>query len=65
MKLSVDSAKCAGHAMCYWESQELFDLDDDGKAFVVPGQEEVAPELQQAAREAVNGCPERAIEITE
>lgn len=63
MKIYVDAKKCTGHAMCYWTSQELFDLDEDGRAFVVPGLEDVAPELQDAARESVGGCPEGAIWI--
>ncbi|HEY1974550.1 MAG TPA: ferredoxin [Pseudonocardia sp.] len=63
MRVHVDARKCTGHAMCLWASQDLFDLDDDGHAFVRPGHELVIAEHQAAAREAVEGCPEGAVWI--
>jgi ferredoxin len=38
---------------------EIFSLSDDGYAVADP--EDVPPELQDSAREAVANCPERAI----
>jgi ferredoxin len=63
MRISIDAARCTGHGRCWDTAPELFDVDDDGRGVVI--REEVAPELQEKARLAVVGCPERAIDVTE
>lgn len=45
--------------MCLTLCPEVFELNDDGWAVASP--DEVPAELESAAREAVENCPERAI----
>ena len=59
MKVTVDEDRCAGHGMCVTLCPEEFELTDDG--WSVAKLEEVPPELESAAREAIEHCPERAI----
>lgn len=59
MRVVVDEDRCAGHGMCLTLCPEVFDLTDDGWAVADP--EEVPAEHQDAAREAIQNCPERAI----
>jgi ferredoxin len=64
MRIEVDLGLCEGHGLCYFESSELFDLrDEDGKAVVLV--DEVPVGLEQAARNSVQVCPERAIRVVE
>ncbi len=59
MRVTVDEDRCAGHGMCLTLCPEVFDLTDDGWAVADP--EEVPAEHEEAAREAIDNCPERAI----
>ena len=45
--------------MCLTMCPEVFDLNEDGWAVADP--EEVPPELESSARDAIANCPERAI----
>jgi ferredoxin len=59
MELAIDPARCTGNGRCYMVSQELFDLDDDGRGLVLvatPGTE-YADDIALA----IQSCPERAI----
>jgi ferredoxin len=64
MRVHVDQEKCQGHNRCVALAPDLFEVDDYGTAWargagVVPqGQEE-------AARLALDNCPEYAITITD
>lgn len=64
MHISVDSAKCTGHAQCNAAAPAVYSLDDDGCSSV-GRQKAVAPELEADARLGAANCPERAIIITE
>ncbi|MGE0216064.1 ferredoxin [Mycolicibacterium sp.] len=59
MRVIVDEDRCAGHGMCLTLCPEVFTLADDGWAVADP--ETVPPGLEDAAREAIANCPERAI----
>ncbi len=59
MKVTVDDQRCRGHGMCLTLCPEVFDLTDDGYAVADP--EEVPAGLEDAAREAIENCPEQAI----
>jgi ferredoxin len=59
MRLTIDEEKCEGHARCVARASELFDVDDEGKSFVL--RDAIPKDLQDAARSAVDACPERAI----
>jgi ferredoxin len=62
MRVVIDPDGCQGHARCQMSAPELFQLnDDDGHAFVVA--DPVPAELEDKARRAAIGCPERAIVI--
>jgi ferredoxin len=61
MKASVDPDLCQGHARCWDICPEVFDLDDEGLAFVADP--EVPPALEDKARQAARNCPERAITV--
>ncbi|CAJ1500538.1 ferredoxin [[Mycobacterium] burgundiense] len=64
MKLSVDSARCQGHTVCYMVAPDLFKLSEiDGHASAAV--DEVPEELLHVAQMAVEGCPEQAISLDE
>jgi ferredoxin len=63
MKLHVDRDMCQGHSRCYATYPDLFDIDDEGTAFVVV--ENLPPEWEDRAHNAIANCPERAIHIVE
>jgi ferredoxin len=63
VKISVDAGLCQGHGLCTVCAPEVFDIGDDGHAGVVV--DEVPPDLGDAARNAAQTCPERAITISE
>jgi ferredoxin len=63
MRIRVNPDKCQGHSRCIGLAPDLFDVDDYGLSSV---KVDVVPEhLEQAARLAVDNCPEYAIEIVE
>jgi ferredoxin len=59
MRVAVDEDRCAGHGMCLTLCPEVFELNDDGWAVADP--DEVPAEFEDAAREAIDNCPEKAI----
>jgi ferredoxin len=63
-RVSVDPARCQGHARCVTFAPDVFDVDDEGYAFVL-GDRGVFAELPPDVRMAVANCPERAILVTE
>lgn len=63
MKLHVDSEMCQGHSRCYAAYPELFDIDDEGTAFVT--MEDIPSRWEDRAHNAIANCPERAIHILE
>ncbi len=62
MKVAVDPDACQGHARCWDICPEVFELDEEGHAFIATP--EVPAALEAKAREAMNNCPERAITLT-
>jgi ferredoxin len=63
MKMRVTD-RCQGHMMCVLAQADLFRIDDEiGNAHVI--HDEVPAGREDAARLAVEACPERAIEIVE
>ncbi|MCW2654609.1 MAG: ferredoxin [Mycobacterium sp.] len=59
MKVNVDDQRCRGHGICITLCPEVFTLTDDG--YAVAEKHEVPAELEAAAREAIDCCPENAI----
>jgi ferredoxin len=62
MRVTVDEDRCAGHGMCLTLCPEVFEMSDDGWAVADPG--EIPSDYEDAAREAIDNCPERAISET-
>ncbi|MEV7379583.1 ferredoxin [Streptomyces lydicus] len=63
MRISIDAEKCEGHARCVARASELFDVDDEGRSFLLA--DPVPPGLESAARNGIDACPERAITVVE
>ncbi len=62
MRISIDAARCQGHALCVmFGPAGVFSLDDYGHATVVDP--DVPPGLEASVREAAARCPERAIQL--
>lgn len=62
-RVSVDQTLCQGHARCFGLSPEVFGLDEDGRALVLPDADLVAEAY--VVRRAAANCPEYAIVIEE
>ncbi|MEE6136122.1 ferredoxin [Mycobacterium sp. 050128] len=61
MRVHVDRDMCQGHSRCLATYPELFDIDDEGTAFVVV--ENIPPEWEDRVHNAIANCPERAIHV--
>ncbi|MER5221041.1 ferredoxin [Streptomyces flaveus] len=60
--VTVDSTRCQGHARCFAFAPDVFDIDDEGYAFVPEDKSRIA-EVAEDVQHAVVNCPERAILI--
>ncbi|MFE2429309.1 ferredoxin [Streptomyces sp. NPDC059373] len=63
LRVAIDAEKCEGHARCVARAAGLFDVDDEGLSFVLA--DPVPAGQEDAVRNAVDACPERAITVTE
>ncbi len=61
MKVAVDQDLCIGCGVCPSVAPSMFDMNDDGKAFVLV--DEVPAGEEDLAEEAVDSCPVAAITI--
>lgn len=61
--VAINDDQCRGHGRCALISSDVFDLDDNGQGRVLL--ESVPPELVGEVREAVMGCPEDAINLSD
>lgn len=61
MRVSVDPTKCLAHGLCADLCPSIFVLDEWGYATTSEADGSVEPDSVDAAREAIDGCPERAI----
>jgi ferredoxin len=62
MKISVDSSRCQGHALCAAVDEDLFPLDDQGYSSLGEPRE-VPAGSEENARLGVAACPERALTL--
>jgi ferredoxin len=62
--VTVEGARCQGHARCLAFAPDVFDFDDEGYAFV-PDRQSRFTELTPEVEKAVANCPERAILVTD
>ena len=58
--VTVDPARCQGHARCLTFAPDVFEFDDEGYSFV-PERNSRHAQLIEGLRMAVASCPERAI----
>lgn len=63
MRVNADLDECEGNAVCAGIAPEVFEVDDDEKVHILVPQPPA--ELQDRVRKAVDGCPKRALFITE
>jgi ferredoxin len=64
MKIVFDEGACQGHGLCAMTAPDLFDLaEEDGHAIVKFAK--VPTQLEEMARRAVDGCPERALSLAD
>jgi ferredoxin len=61
VRISVDSERCTGHALCKAAAPHVFVLDDLG--FNVTPAGEVPAEFADEARRGALSCPESAITV--
>lgn len=60
MKATVDHDLCIGCGICASMCPEVFEMGDDGLAYVIA---EVTSELEAGAQEAAAACPTDAITV--
>ncbi len=60
MEIHIDRAKCAGHAICTILAPDVFEMDDHGKAVVLPT---AAHASDAEIRDAADACPALAIKM--
>jgi ferredoxin len=58
-RIEIDREKCMGSGNCGFWAPGVFDLDEDGIAYVVDPE----GEPEEKIRLAVEGCPTQAISI--
>lgn len=63
MKAYVDKDTCIGCGLCPSICEEVFQMQDDGKAHVIVEDEEVPKEAEDLAKEAESSCPVAAIKV--
>lgn len=63
VRLTVHTDLCTGHGRCYTLAPELLDCDDEGYVTLRGRTIEVPDGQLTAARDAVAGCPEQAVEL--
>ena len=61
VRVRIDTHACQGHSRCALNFPEIFDVDDDAKAFVLV--DNVGPEWAEKVQIAIANCPERAISL--
>jgi ferredoxin len=65
MRIAVNEHLCSGHGRCYTLAAELLSSDDEGFVTLRGSSMEVPPELEHAARRAMDACPEDAITLSD
>jgi ferredoxin len=63
MKVVVDRELCQGHSQCEHSAPEVFEVRDDGLAYVL--REPDGPELLAKTRDASLRCPVDAISFVD
>jgi ferredoxin len=61
VRVVIDTGRCLGNALCVAAAPEVFDVDDEGTAFLL--QDEPTAELADRVELAVRRCPTGALSI--
>lgn len=61
MKVEVDFNLCESNALCMQTLPEVFEVRDDDFLYLLT--DEIRPDQEEAAREAVRLCPRQAITL--
>jgi ferredoxin len=61
MRVTVDRQRCKGYTICNEMAPMLFEIDENGLAYVA---DNPPAELHELALKAQRMCPERAIAVT-
>ncbi len=64
-KVWVDQDACISDEICASMFPEIFEMDEDNKARVIEGKEELEGEELENAKEAADTCPVAAIHVEE
>jgi ferredoxin len=62
VRAEVDVNLCQGHGQCAESAPEVFEVRDDGLAYVLV--DEIPADQEQNVRDAVGRCPVEAILLT-
>jgi ferredoxin len=65
MKMTVNAERCMGHGRCYSVAPDLLTYDDEGFVTIRGIVIDVPEDQIEAAKEAVESCPEQAPMILE
>ena len=65
MRITVNGSLCSGQGRCYTRSPELLQADEEGFVSIRGTSMEVPAGLEDAARRAMNVCPEDAITVSD
>jgi ferredoxin len=63
VRIRIDPEACEGHARCFFLAPDLFDISDEGLAYLTPLGAEGRPEHRELAHRAAMNCPETAIVV--
>ncbi len=66
MRMKLDPTSCTGHGLCEEMLPEAVELDEWGYPILAgrqPTEAEIAPDLEWAAKMAVDYCPRRALKL--
>jgi len=63
MKASINHDACIGDSICSDTCPEVFEMRDDGLAYVIVDGD-VPAEVEDKVREAADACPTDAIELS-
>ncbi|MBS3759900.1 ferredoxin [Halodesulfurarchaeum sp.] len=63
--VEIDQDLCIGDQVCASMHPDIYEMGDDGFAYVVDGMEEVEGDVVDRAREGAEACPVDAITVSE
>jgi len=63
VRVEVEAAKCAGHGVCEWIAEDVFEVQDGGIVRILAGER---PESdRERMQRAVTQCPAAALRLSD